>query len=468
MPNVIYVYEQLPNNPQTGVFAVDFHFYVEHVITPEWGSGEYYAAYEAGTLAIKDYGWYLVNNWQGFETSGGQCFNAYDNSRNQNFKSTYPVDPTAQLAVDDIWLTTELNPGPTVFPTSYGGGSLGDACGYIPSGEPSGTWMDQDGTETCASEGLNYNQIFDEYYYSPANDPALGLNDRIPDVAVNKSNDNQYVFWRGANNDLWETWYQGGAWSGPNDLGHLGFVNLDSSPVAAVNYSNGNQYVFWKGDDGTLQEAFHTSSGWSSRVSFCSTCTYPSGVLGSSPGVAVDSSTGHEFVFWKGTDANLYEMYWNNSSWVGPTDLGDGPLSSGPSVATNSSQDIQYVFWAGTDGYIWDAYWNTSGWQGPFQRAYSAVGDAPSVAVADTSGEIALYWKGNNGNWWQAYNTGSGWGSATGSGQAVDCAPTAAADLSGNLWVFWAGSNGDVWESWYTSSSWNGPQDKGWGNLPLL
>jgi hypothetical protein len=31
-------------------------------------------------------------------------------------------------------------------------------------------------------------------------------------------------------------------------------------------------------------------------------------------------------VYWKGTDSNLWEAFWNGKAWVGPYNRGFGPL----------------------------------------------------------------------------------------------------------------------------------------------
>jgi hypothetical protein len=41
------------------------------------------------------------------------------------------------------------------------------------------------------------------------------------------------------------------------------------------------------------------------------------GTLGSAPAAGMDSS-GATYVYWKGTNGDLWEAYWNGSAWVGP------------------------------------------------------------------------------------------------------------------------------------------------------
>jgi hypothetical protein len=61
------------------------------------------------------------------------------------------------------------------------------------------------------------------------------------------------------------------------------------------------------------------------------------------PAVAV-SSSGNQFVFWEGTNGNLYEAYWDGSpDWPGPTEVTDtnghtiGSMGSAPTAATDGT-----------------------------------------------------------------------------------------------------------------------------------
>jgi hypothetical protein len=55
------------------------------------------------------------------------------------------------------------------------------------------------------------------------------------------------------------------------------------------------------------------------------------GALGSALAAGIDTY-GSTYVFWKGTDANLWEAYWDGEKWVGPFNLDEGQLGSQPAV----------------------------------------------------------------------------------------------------------------------------------------
>ena len=61
------------------------------------------------------------------------------------------------------------------------------------------------------------------------------------------------------------------------------------------------------------------------------------GPLNSAPAAGVDDN-GYTYVYWEGNapQDDLWEAYWNGSSFTGPVDRGDGPLGSQPTVAIYS------------------------------------------------------------------------------------------------------------------------------------
>jgi hypothetical protein len=193
-----------------------------------------------------------------------------------------------------------------------------------------------------------------------------------PSVAVWPNNGEQDVFWKGADNSLWEASWSNG-WQGPVDLG---MGPLGSAPTAAVNPYRCEDDVFWKGTDNNLWEAvWSCSSGWHGpfRIGM--------GPLGSQPSVTVwPNSPGQQDVFWEGTDGNLWEAYWNNG-WHGPYDTRNtsngaqmGPLGSSPMAATNPALGQENVFWRGTDGDLWGTFWSGgSGWIGPSKTGITST-----------------------------------------------------------------------------------------------
>src|SRR3984893_13258486 len=166
------------------------------------------------------------------------------------------------------------------------------------------------------------------------------------------SNGDLYVFWRGANGGLVESWFSGGRWWGPIDLG---MGPLGSAPTVAVQAS-GEVDVFWRGLNGGLWEAYYANGRWLGPLDF------GVGQLGSAP---TATSWGTEVdVFWRGTDGKLWELFWVDRVWRGPMVLGMGPLGSGPAAAAQSN-GVQSVYWKGADGGLWEAQWVNSAWSGP-------------------------------------------------------------------------------------------------------
>ena len=104
------------------------------------------------------------------------------------------------------------------------------------------------------------------------------------------------VYWRGADGYLWEDAEAGGVWHGPM---RTPIGGLASSPTAAVG-SHGYDYVFWEGTNQQLWEAGDYPQGWiASQIGM--------GPLGSQPTAAAlpnSSGVSEIDVFWEGTNDN--------------------------------------------------------------------------------------------------------------------------------------------------------------------
>jgi hypothetical protein len=79
---------------------------------------------------------------------------------------------------------------------------------------------------------------------------------------------------------------------------------------------------------------------------------------------------GAQYVFWRDADNNLLKAWWEGTGWDGtrwtpPQFLpGMGPLGSKPTAGVDSHGN-QYVFWKGTDNNLWGAFWDGTRWNGP-------------------------------------------------------------------------------------------------------
>jgi hypothetical protein len=261
-----------------------------------------------------------------------------------------------------------------------------------------------------------------------------------PSVAVG-ADGRQYVFWKGADGNLWEQFWNGSAWAGPFSLG---MGPLGSEPSAGVD-GNGATYVFWQGVDGVLREAFWNGSGWVGPVR--------GSPVASRPGVAVGAN-GHQYVFWKAADGSLWEAFWNGAAWAGPFGLGMGPLGSAPSAGVDGN-GATYVFWQGVDGVLTEAFWNGSGWVGPVRG--SPVASQPTVAVGSNAHQY-VFWKAADATLWEAFWNGAGWAGPFGLGMGpLGSAPSAGVDGHGATYVFWRGVDNVLTEGFWNGSGWVGP-----------
>lgn len=288
------------------------------------------------------------------------------------------------------------------------------------------------------------------YQYIHFRDPGAQASGR-PLAAGSHANGEQDVFWKGADGNLWEGFYAGG-WHGAN---YVGMGPLGSSPTVAVT-PTGEQDVFWRGTDGSLWEGWYANGHWNGPRSL------GMGVLGSQP---TATAWGSEVdVFWTGVDGGLWEAYSDaGGTWHGPTLVTSGPLVSAPTAAahTNGEQD---VFWKGTDAHLYQIVYANRHWGSPKNLGMGYLGSAPSATVRSTD-EVDVFWKGIDGNLWQAKGSGSSWSGPTSRGMGVlNSAPSATA-WGTEIDVFWRGGDADLWEGFANGTTWYGPARVGMGPI---
>lgn len=155
------------DNVGTGtVQTYTFQYYVENVLPDEWISSWPDEALEAGAIAVKEYGWYWVNNWRGGEL-GSTCYDVqggtYGNTGTEadcddNYQCFIPGSATAVTdeAFESTWPSLATRSG-SIFETSYIAGT--DSCA-----SQGGNEMYQNGTDTCANDGYNWYSIVSTFY----------------------------------------------------------------------------------------------------------------------------------------------------------------------------------------------------------------------------------------------------------------------------------------------------------------
>ena len=177
----------------TTVNPVDFKPYVKDVLPNEWLPNWQMAAYQAGAMAVKTYGWNFTINWRNdglhYVPETGQCFDVWSDTLDQVFVAGSSTTTTA-YAVEQTW-NWVLHSGGVIYPTFYQAGCPGDVngsplecgvavdgCGYFwldrqadNNDSDDGKEMSQNGSQSCALAGYSWPRIVSTYYFPNATYP---------------------------------------------------------------------------------------------------------------------------------------------------------------------------------------------------------------------------------------------------------------------------------------------------------
>jgi hypothetical protein len=154
-PSTIRVYRTASG----AVDTVDFRTYVKNVLSREWISSWTTESLRSGALAVKNYAWYQVIHWRGYQNSSGTCFDVFDSTRDQHYDPSQPTYPAMAAAVDATWGTL-AHKNAAIFATYYNAGQANEACGARANGWQMFQW----GTQACALAGKSAAQILAIYY----------------------------------------------------------------------------------------------------------------------------------------------------------------------------------------------------------------------------------------------------------------------------------------------------------------
>jgi hypothetical protein len=183
---------------------------------------------------------------------------------------------------------------------SFGGTpQVGDAVLFYPAGTsaPNGNYADHVGIVTAVNSDGSVNLV-DGDFLGPSN------------ISVQYNTDVPGPWW----------YSQGEEWAFVSP--QLATSPATADPPSVAMTSTGTAYVFWDGTDGNLWEAQGPATG-----TLAGPYSHGMGQLGSAPTAAV-TPNGYTYVYWRGSgpDHDLYEAYWNGTTWVGPYNRGMGPL----------------------------------------------------------------------------------------------------------------------------------------------
>ena len=188
---------------------------------------------------------------------------------------------------------------------------------------------------------------------------------------------------------------------------------LTSTPVPVLYPTSGNQYVYYRGTNGQLYFWLWNAS----KESWTLNWEESSHAMAGDPS-AVLYPNGNQYVYYRGTDGKLYFWLWNagTSSW-GLNWLESGhPMAGEPSAVLYPTSGNQYVYYRGTDGRFYFWLWNatTSSWSLNWLGSTGAMGGEPGGVMSGTSPGIAalpgggyvIAFQANKGELWTYASTG--------------------------------------------------------------
>ena len=423
-----------PNGAIVGVQTVGFETYVENVLPNEWYPAWNAEALKAGAEAAKMYAWYWVIHWRGGTytdptTNQTQCYDVDDTTNYQVYKANTAVAST-NAAVQATWYTEPVENG-QVFEASYcsnmncgyytptnpnaPNGSQ-DLCGTDPSGNPNtnGYEMSQYGSEACAQNGLNYQQILGVYYYVTRSNPELSFVTTTPPLP-------RLAAFQANNGQLWT-------------MGSLGWKNwgVGMAPGTSPAFTmlpNGYELAF-QAYGGQLWSA--GNAGW---------VNWGVGVApGTSPSVIALPKGGYEIAF-QGYSGQLWTV--GNAGWK-DWGVGMAPGTSPSMIALpNGGYEIAFQAYGGG---LWTV--GTAGWTS-WGVGMAANTSPAAIALPQGGFQVAFqaYGGPNGGDVWTVGNAGwTDWGPAMGNvGMAPGTSPSLVALPKGGFEVALQANGGDLW-----------------------
>ncbi|WP_245949916.1 hypothetical protein [Saccharothrix carnea] len=276
-----------------------------------------------------------------------------------------------------------------------------------------------------------------------------------------------YIIW---NNRIWESYRAGAGWqpyhgdSPHTDHIHLSFSwdgalkrtswwtgsrAAEGSP-AVVSMRDGHQEVFTRGADGQVWHKWWYGTTWSGWESL------GGGAVTSAP-AAVSMQDGHIELFARGTGGDVVHRFWWGNGWSGWHSLG-GQIVGAPAVVSMRPGHLE-VFARFTDNQIWHKWWYGTSWSEWAPMGGGTVSSSPSV-VSMRDGHQELFVRGTGGDVLHRFYYGNGWSAYHSLGGAIQGNPAAVSMYDGHLEVFVRGTDNAVYHNHWYGTAWSG-----WGSL---
>ena len=161
-------------------------------------------------------------------------------------------------------------------------------------------------------------------------------------------------------------------------------------------------------------------------------------------------------VFTRGGDGQIYNQYWNGTSWTGFSSIG-GNMISDPAVIVNGT--ALNVFALNQDGQIYTKYNDGTGWSGWSSLGSTTMRGNPRVVIYGAELDVFALGADNHPykDTWQSSSGWGGWGSL---GNYMDSSPSVL-QYGSELDVVMRGTDNHIYKDTWSGSSWGGFGDLG-------
>jgi hypothetical protein len=258
------------------------------------------------------------------------------------------------------------------------------------------------------------------------------------------STGNQYVFFRGAENALWEEeWTASGGWS----LNRIG-GQLTSDPMGYIE-PNKTINIFYRGGNDAIWQYYRASTGlWTTQELGGSSAGKPYGYL---------EPNGSQNIFYRGGNNEIWQLYnepggsWHNIPLGGARAEGDPTAYLQP----DGEQNVFYLTTEHTIGQLW--WVAESGWH---NNPIGGSASSNPTALLESNGNQNVFFRTPENTigqlWWSA---STGWHSSPLGGSAIGN-PFAFTSPNEQQHVYYRNGAGEIVEWLYEPSS-------GWHNIVL-
>lgn len=263
-------------------------------------------------------------------------------------------------------------------------------------------------------------------------------------ISRNPSVCNVYAW--GGDNALWQRGYWDGQW---HDWGRHGDGGVLASVPTLGTMGPDHEHVFARGTDAQVwQKWWNAGAGWSGWVPLGAPAA---GMVEGPVTISRNGSVCNVYV-WGGDNA-LWQGAYYDGQWHGWGRHEDGGVLASVPALGSMGPDHEHVFVRGTDSQVWQKWWTAgSGWSGWIPLGAPEVGFVGAPATVSRNSTVCnLYVRGTDDALWQrAYHDGEWHPWAThGDPGVLDAVPAPGAPDGEHEHVFVRGADDQVWQKWW-------------------